>query len=187
VSATTPDELELNKLAALHEVEMIDHLRKVAIDQHATAFRWLLASLLAVNGGGAIAVIGADGITNYWKVFACSSFSAGIVLSLFSAFLSQRFNMKGLPSLSRQMGYWLAVSHDGEFEPEIQKKFEDEFKEAIKHGWIVPTVGWMAAVAFIIGSICVASGMLMEVKDTKETILCQKCLPPPATSSAKSN
>lgn len=144
---------------ALHNVENFGRLQEAMIEQHAGMFKWLLASLLAINGGGAIAVMNATNLALVWKLDAALAFSFGICAAMLSGQLGQKFNMKSLGPVSKRRGYWLAVSQSGVYIPADSNELDVEYNRSTKWAWTVPAAGWLSAAMFAAGAVCVGIAM----------------------------
>lgn len=135
------------RLAEL-EIERLRHDRENNSDQHMASFRWLLASLLAVNGGLAIAVLGSDDIGAHAKAVAGSLSFFGVALALLSAKLAQMANDAFAPIINKNIGYWGSVAEYRLRVPEDEERLNAEIKATAKRSKWVPITGWLSGMAF---------------------------------------
>lgn len=145
------DEQSWVRLAAVEEVKSLVDLRSRALDEHAHAFRWLTASLLAINSGGAIAALNSEYLAAMHKIFAGGLFGLGLLAALLVGVLAQHANRKIIPTLQKQLGYWVSVADDGERLESMEADFAVEMKVALKGAWLTPMVGWVSAILFLSG------------------------------------
>ena len=87
--------------------------RSKAIDEHNAAFRWLLASLFALNGGAAIALFGKDKLFGAIFVEAAGVFLIGVICCFLMAILGQISDRKMIAMLHAWGLYWIGVSASG--------------------------------------------------------------------------
>lgn len=73
-------DFSFSRETALYNVENFGRLQDAMFEQHASMFKWLLASLLAINGGGAIAVMNAANLAFDWKLCAALAFRLEFLL-----------------------------------------------------------------------------------------------------------
>lgn len=146
------------KIAAEHELNFVVKTREASMEQAASMAKWLLASLLAINGAGALATINA-----LEKLAApelpAALFVIGMLLTLLSATVIQRQNYAALPGINKMIGYWLSVIDDGEeFEP-FQKQVQGEITAAMGWKWLGPSLGWVSAIFFVLGTAALGYGL----------------------------
>ena len=146
--------------AAKGEIQVLDELRIATLTQHTEMFKWLTASLLAINGGAAISILGTLSIDAIHKVYAGSNFVAGILSALFVGVALQIVSAKGLRPIQALKGYWLAVLVDGERAVDVENELEDDVLKSLRWAWIVPALGWFSGLFFAIGLGVVAHGIL---------------------------
>jgi hypothetical protein len=160
----TDDEyLQAMRRAAEIEIETLGEFRAASIEQHASAFKWLLASLLAINAGAAATIANSSTLAPSAKVYVCGFFIFGVGAALFSSFLSQRANIQVLKPVQKQIGYWVGVSVTGEQDAETAQQLADEYARSMRWAWLVPGFGWVASLAFLLGAI--AAGFAMSASD----------------------
>lgn len=141
------------------EILHLTESRQTILEKHSHSFKWLTASLLAINGAAGAATIN-SAISPIWKVAAGSAFSFGVILALLVAVLAQKVSMKSLPPIQRQIGYWIGVIHDGTRLEDFESTLTGEMKEATKWGWTIPVAGWVSGLFFAAGLAMTAMGIL---------------------------
>lgn len=159
------EDIEFVKKAAVEIVSFINEARRTVIEQHSQSFRWLTASLLAINGASALAVLTKAGEANFDAQTAGALFIGGIVLALFVGVASQRTNQAILPNLQEQLGYWLVVAHDGERVETREQELNDEMSSKMRLGVFTQVFGWLSGILFLGGAICI--GLSLENQATK--------------------
>jgi len=123
-----------------------------ANDQLVKTSNWLNASLLAVNGGGAITVFnGAEHIGG--RGAAGAVFVAGIVFALLSATAIQAVIAKQQLPLEIWIGYWRGVEFSGERDDESEVKLAAPITIWEKRAWIAPALGWVSGLLFLAGAV----------------------------------
>ena len=145
----------LNREVARLEAETITQVRQVILEQHSSSFKWLNASLLAINGGGCVAVLSIQNLQNQDKAYACFAFILGILAALLSARVGQSIAIRGLVPLQRKLGYWTRVSLTGERDVELEDDLQEESKAAIRWAWIGQASGWLSVLAFVLAALLV--------------------------------
>jgi len=99
---------ERDKLFAARMIERLERKHRFVEDQFATSSRWLAASLLAVNSGGALAVANA---ARQSDAIACPGlcFLFGAVSALASGAVIQELYSRMTPLLAEQDDYWITI------------------------------------------------------------------------------
>jgi len=164
VSEAEESDFKFVKLAAVEVVRQLSESRQLLLEQHSHSFKWLTASLLAINGGAALAVLSNESIESEAKVIAGAFFSIGIFLALLIGVLSQRANQLALVPLNNAMGYWLAVAQDGERFEELEEEHQRQFKPVQRLSLASQILGWLSACLFCAGIVTTGLG-LTEHKD----------------------
>jgi hypothetical protein len=149
------NDTEFVKRAAVEVATIVAESRRTVLDEHSHLFRWLTASLLALNGGAAVAMLSSETFDAATKLNSCACFVVGIVFALLVGVGGQRANMRVMPKLNDQLGYWLAVSHDGERVLEREQELDAELKKAQRVGIAVRACGWFSALAFLFGTAAI--------------------------------
>lgn len=142
------------------EISSLTEIRQSILEQHSHSFKWLTASLLAINGAAAVATLNTESIPAIWKVFSGAAFAGGVICALLVAVLAQKISIKSLAPLQRQIGYWIGVIHDGTRLEEFEEKIGIEMKAAMRWGWTIPVMGWVSGLFFVVGLGMIALGIL---------------------------
>ncbi len=146
------EHLAMMRRAAEMEIAATSEGRRALIDEHSAAFRWLVASLLAVNGGAAIATLSADGVPALAKLVACSSYYVGVVFALLTAWHSQRTVRAMLQPMGKMTGYWIGVAQSGVHYEIAKQEIDREIAAAMKKSFWTQLFGWCSAASFTIGA-----------------------------------
>jgi hypothetical protein len=140
-----------NRLAAQHEVDMLIKLREAAIEQATAMAKWLLASLLAINAAGALAIINSIGRLAD-PAYPATAFTAGMILPLLSATIIQYQNYYNLQPVQELIGYYLTVVDDGERLDSMEKELIAKAHRFQIGRFAAPLCGWLSGVSFIAGA-----------------------------------
>jgi hypothetical protein len=125
------------------------------LEEHSAAFRWLMASLLAINSAGLLVLKDGLGSMSVWKALAGVSFYAGIVSAFAIAWFAQQVVRASLPLYSKQIAFWATVHVTGEFDPETHAQVIQEPTDVYEKSKMAPRAGWISLAAFTIGLICI--------------------------------
>jgi hypothetical protein len=116
--------------------------------------RWLTASLLAVNGAGALAVFNAADKLSHLPVDG-SFFVLGVLAALSSAVLNQKSNQHSAAVVGEALGQAIVVSQTGEVTEPLEK-IEKDFRKRLMKGATRPELaGWASALLFVIGAVSI--------------------------------
>lgn len=150
--------------SAQHEIDSLIQLRTLLLEQHTHSFKWLNASLLAMNGGALVAILNSEKLQpNIFPATFC--FLSGIVLSLLIGVAAQKISIQSLKPYQRMIGYWISVKSDGKRISAFEDQLGDELVEANKYGWIVPAVGWLSGVSFLLGCVLLFSSIQPQERE----------------------
>ena len=106
----TPDE---NRQMADVVLDTYRLTLNLVLEIGASLMRWVLASLLAINGAGALAVMGMP-IPASFKLWAAGLFTGGVIASIGAAYMIIRSHPKLTRLIGDAIGYWHSVKIDGE-------------------------------------------------------------------------
>ncbi|QUT07081.1 hypothetical protein KFK14_06565 [Sphingobium phenoxybenzoativorans] len=137
------------------ELASATHSRTVLLEAHQDAYKWLLASLLAINSAGIFTLLSFQLISIRARVIIAILFYLGIMAALLSSYLSQRANRALIGPLGELMGYWITVAHDGELLPEAFEAINQKIQSAVQQARPTQVAGWASAVFFSLGVISV--------------------------------
>lgn len=149
-------ELELSpgQESLVREVgDLFRELMPVTVEQGASTGNWLLASLLAVNGGSIALVLPLEKVDAFWIGCAAGSWTVGVLLALvtgFSAYAHTR-------SFASELGHlWVATIRAVNLRQASNLDF-DTFtsKHARKSAWTL-AIGVASASAWVSGVVCAA-------------------------------
>lgn len=140
------------------EVELSNSFAAQArlLDENSAAFRWLLASLLAVNGGSALAVLTAEKISGKAMILGGGAFSSGVFFALLLAFFTMKSAERMVAPLGAFGGFWLAAIESGEIDLDELARKKLEMQKQLK-----PTkrasnfCGWASATCFVAGVVMI--------------------------------
>lgn len=147
--------MRLNKLGAEHEVNYLIKARDVNFEQYGAMSRWLLASVLAINGAGALATINAtDRVLS--PALPASCFVTGMMLTLIAGLVYQHQHFMAIKPTLESLGYWAAVSGDGVRILAKEKELQAKSVTTGGHKLIPVIIAFLAVVAFLCGAYSLA-------------------------------
>ncbi len=95
------------------------------LDENSAAFRWLMASLLAINGGAALGIMSSNIVARVGIVYAGSSFTVGTVFAILLGLVTARSAEKAFEPIASMNEFWLNVALSGQFdEVELKAKMK---------------------------------------------------------------
>jgi len=119
--------------------------RAVLVEEHASSYKWLLASLLTLNSGGLFGVVTAEQPPAQAEVLAVL-FWIGIVCALGVAWRGQVVTRKFIAKLSELELIYALASIYGNMQVRKADKVEKELSAMT--GWSVKAFGWISVVSF---------------------------------------
>ncbi|WP_188062956.1 hypothetical protein [Sphingobium sp. KCTC 72723] len=140
------------------EIANVLESKKALLEEHSASFRWLVASFLAINGGGVLALAGQQNIPRGYAVTSGLLFCMGILSALLCAWLSQRANRAMMRSTSETLGFWLSVAHTGELDQEHINAIERKMHGTMKAARPTQFSGWLSVLAFAFGMLVAGNG-----------------------------
>jgi hypothetical protein len=155
-------ELAANIRQAEIQLQLVNSSNERLLEEHSAAFRWLMASFLAINGGGLLVVKDLGPPWNSSEMLAALSFYIGIVLALAIAWLGQRAARAALTPISKLSGFWSTVVATGEYDQEHHQEIISEFPKTLKKIRYAPLAGWGSLIAFSIGLGLIGWAQLAE-------------------------
>ena len=138
------------KSAEAHLASAMEARDKITQEYLAT-FRWLLASLLAVNSGASFAILSSISIVYQGKILAGSLFFFGIVSCLFLALWTQRTLQVMMTPVSKTVNLWLEAAQHGQVDFEQRELINAELKKAELPLRLSAIAGWISAISFVLG------------------------------------
>jgi hypothetical protein len=154
IHAAIGSELDEADREALRTLQgFVQPLFFMAGEMTAAMGRWLLASMLAVNGGAAIAVMNAPRpVAN--NQAALVSWVVGIVLALISGLVSMYNGQRSITVAGDMMASVLKSIHLGKFH---DLRFDEQTAPLTRLGRVATGIGVLSMLAFIAGAILAAS------------------------------
>lgn len=154
-----------NRKGALEEIDSLKLLRATSLEQHSHSFKWLTASLLALNGGGLLAIAQSEKIGTQNVVVAGASFAVGLAFALLVAVLGQRAIIASLVPLQKQIGYWMTVCEDGIRSENLEADLALELKKSVRLSRFGQVLGWLSALALFGGVYLAGAGMVASERE----------------------
>jgi len=155
--SASPEHRILTHLAE-NELINIQQARAQIISQEADFAKWMIASLLALNGGAVLATWSSEQILPSWRAAASVIYVIGIMAALSVSHFIYLANRGILQSLQEWEAYWLFVAETGEHEHvrrgRLDTNFQTAFAKTAKTQW----AGMLSAVSFLIGCVVAAIG-----------------------------
>ena len=149
-----------NRLAAETFMPMMVEAFHDGLKEAGSLSRWLLATLVAINGAAAISMLPLQMATGA-KLSGAGAFLIGILAAL-GAGIWSLYAFKRVSTLAATMlGYWLTVANDGARLEALEATMKRHFEQAVgsrgTHFLVFASVG-----AFLAGCALVAWGMLSQ-------------------------
>ncbi|KPF91064.1 hypothetical protein IP81_12755 [Novosphingobium sp. AAP83] len=127
-----------------------------------TSQRWALTSLLAINGGAAVALWGED-MQALSKVASISALVLGIVASVLSAHISANRAPAYMFGLLKHMGYWYDVQVTGQRDDAKERENGQDFGGVLTASRRLPlALGYVSLTLFIVGVSIAGYGALTD-------------------------
>lgn len=149
-----------NRASASEEITNLKLIREFVWEEHTQSYRWLMASLLALNGGACLTIFDTDLVPLEAKFFSCGLFVVGTVCALLVAMLGQRSNQASFAPLQQQIGYWMTVERDGERDEEFEAELAARLKKGTRIGLFARSAGWLSGLAFVTGVMVAGFSMV---------------------------
>lgn len=141
---------DIRKIGDL-EYQAANVARTSLMEEHSASFKWLMASLLAINAGGLLALKDAKGPLSAISLASGCCFYLGIAGALMVAWLGQRSARALLEPLSELVGFWKAVSVFGHFEEADHKAILSRVQASVRQARYPAWAGWLSFLSFSIG------------------------------------
>lgn len=140
----------LTAVGARYEAEFIAKIRDSSIEQGSSTSKWLSASLLAINGAGALAAFNA--FERLETTSSAALFLSGTVAALASGWFNQTFAFDQLANMNRIHGFWIRTAETGLLDLDEQIAMRPVLEEMTARGKRGPRAGWASLVAFLAAS-----------------------------------
>jgi hypothetical protein len=152
---------DLIREIARYEVQAATEARSKLTDEHSAAFRWMIASLFALNGGAILAIMGSDRFGLNPNLPAFWVFFAGIVATFLAVIFSQ-VSDRGMIAHKHSWGlYWITVEFAGERDEALETKLKASEKLARRMAFAGRLQAIFAMLFFVLGAI---TAVVMEQK-----------------------
>lgn len=150
---------EINKIVAELALEALKPSVGMVAEQIGALSRWLLATLVTINGGAILALLSIiEHMDDKHTLIAAILFIFGIVFAILAATVAVTATAVPLATLGQMIGYWSMVAQDGERLGEIEKKLkigENRTKNQMRHNAII---GALSLAFFVAGVITIIVG-----------------------------
>ena len=148
-----PDQLLADTFMPIMVEAFHDSLREIA-----SLSRWLLATLVVINGAAVIAVLPLQ-MGAAAKLAAAGAFLIGILAALGAAVWAlYQFKRVGIAA-NTMMGYWLTVAGDAPRLAALEATMKQHMDQAIGHRGTHLCV-FTSVAAFLLGCVVTGSGLL---------------------------
>ncbi|MEO7383908.1 MAG: hypothetical protein ABIU18_03155 [Novosphingobium sp.] len=162
------DERELQSLytrsAAKREMQLLDKFHSTTLAQHTELFKWITASLLAINGGAAVTILGSNTVDAAHKIGVGANFVVGIFFALIVGVAAQLLSARTLQPTQALIGYWITVEIDGNRKDDLEVQLGNDLRQSVKWSWVVPALGWMSGLFFAVGLVIIAHGTWAQIE-----------------------
>lgn len=151
------EDKQQNRIAAQEVVTVLRAMLERFIAELVGIGRWMLATLVLINGAGAVAVLGAP-LDSWARPIAGALFVGGILAALTAGFAAVFVFKKAFKPLGQFLGYALTVVHDGERAEALENEMIADLNAAAG-SWIGSIVSALSVGAFVAGCVVVALGL----------------------------
>jgi len=147
---TEVEVVEADPRVAAHHAARLEVAAAAGSEQMIKTSGWLVASLLVINGGGAVATLQiADKLSDpRWPLWA---FGAGLVLAMLSAVVIQGIQTKISRPTEELILAWRLVELHGHYRRDGMVTLTNAVTAITRFTWVPPAIGWVSAAAFIVG------------------------------------
>ena len=154
VQAVLGEQLDERDREAVESLrDLVRPLMFQAAEQTAATSRWLLASLLAVNGGAILASLNSAEIGGPAERWAILFWVGGIVLALGSGLVAMFNGQRGIAVAGDMLSAITKMLQTGAWQ---DIRFEAEQVELKRRGKVAIAVGVLSEIAFVVGVIVAA-------------------------------
>ena len=141
-----------------------------ATEQMISLSKWLTASLLALNGAGALFTMNALDRLDY-PLLPAGLFAAGLLLSMGSGVANQSISSRGVNAAEPLIALYNAADLSGQIDVEEEILLIAGLQKSTRYSWLGPILGWVSALAFAAGSISL--GADVATPDRERTSTCR--------------
>jgi len=167
-SVATQD-TDFNKRYAQRILTRIDYLQGFAAEQVASTAKWLTASLLAINGAGALAAV--NDLKDGGSWLAALLFTLGVISALLSATAIQEVYNNSSDPLMENDNYWIQVAVSGYRDPDEEDSLQAASTAAMRLARVPPILGWISGLLFLAGAVLLALNVT-----SNESVNARRCL-----------
>jgi hypothetical protein len=161
-------EIDFPKELAANELARTSESRRLIIDEHSASFRWLMASLLAINSGGLFLLKDMAIADPAWQISAAICFYLGIVAALAVAWFGQRSNRRSIQAAVNVESFWAVVSSTGRLDQEAHSELIQSISTAAKPGFS-RHAGWLSLLFFTGGLVSAGCGSVLLHQPVSQT------------------
>ncbi|MBB4100162.1 hypothetical protein [Sphingomonas kyeonggiensis] len=129
---------------------------KSLIEETSASYRWLMASMLAINGAAAAAVLNGAMLPPAHKAAPLLFFYIGTMAALAIAFFGQLANRAMIAPVGNALVFWTQVKADQSLDEARWREIEAAITAAQKKGAASKLSGWISAAAFSLGILAAA-------------------------------
>lgn len=134
--------------------ESVIGARNRILDEVSSSSRWILATLVTVNGGAAAAIISTDKISRDAKLWSGGIASLGVIFAVLLGYSMILSAQRILPLLNELAGTWMQGVVSGHLNAMELTQRENGLQKAIRPWQIAAHVfGWLSLAAFVISVI----------------------------------
>ncbi len=154
--------------------------KKQLTDMHGAAFRWILATLVTINGGGAIGIVGTDKISYYGKISGGSCFCTGVFFALMLAYANMIAIQKLLKPTMSILDFWAIALVSGHYDENDISNRQGSLQMQTAPWTIASHVlGWVSVVFFLAGVVQIGINLNLPPTPTSPP----KTQPPPCSQT----
>lgn len=141
---------ELNRENARAQTAQLAALITVATEQLGQTYRWLLASLLSINGGGIVALISADeNIPRLAVAQSAGLMLAGMILAILVGLASALRSGPAFDLLGAYLNYSSSIIHDGTRDLDIEQELETDGNKIRLVSFAIIGLGFVSLILFV--------------------------------------
>lgn len=145
------------RLLGQHMVGRFETLAQASSDQLVKTSGWLTASLLAINGGGALAALNA--VDRVHSASSAGWFGAGLLMAMVSGVAIQGIQAKIAAPVEQYLFFWRRVSENGQLDQGALEQHQRDLHKFERLRFIPPLAGWISAALFAAGGLTLAEDL----------------------------
>lgn len=130
--------------------------RARCLDENSATFRWILASLLTINGGACVALLSSDHIEVAGKIISGRYFCGGILFAFLLAYMTSLSSASVIKPLMNLGDFWIEAFKSGEVDADgVQQleKLQTSVRMAVRPYSIASHIsGWLSVVCCLFGA-----------------------------------